>query len=175
MSTLGRISGQMLKANLERLGVDLAFENDLLYLDVVNNKIGVSTSIAPRELTINGTTVTTDLIVDTGYLQVVDTIINGATGDISSVGNATTTVNAHSGNVNLSELNVNSLNFNNSTIQTTDTNTNLELRVNGTGRVEFGTDDSSFTDVRVRENLHAVGDITLDGNITFEIAVLKIM
>jgi hypothetical protein len=167
MSTLGRISGQMLKANLERLGVDLAFENDLLYLDVVNNKIGVSTSIAPRELTINGTTVTTDLIVDTGYLQVVDTIINGATGDISSVGNATTTVNAHSGNVNLSELNVNSLNFNNSTIQTTDTNTNLELRVSGTGRVEFGTDDSSFTDVRVRENLHAVGDITLDGNITF--------
>jgi len=167
MSTLGRISGPMLKANLERLGVDLAFENDLLYLDVVNGKVGISTSIAPRELTIDGTMSTTDLIVDTGFLQVVDSIINGATGDISSVGNASITVNAHSGNVNFSELNVSSLNFNNSTIQSTETNANIELRPSGSGRVEFGTDDSSFTDVLVRGNSHTVGDVTFDGNISF--------
>ena len=167
MSTLGRISGPMLKANLERHGVDLAFENDLLYLDVVNGKVGVSTSIAPREITIDGTTVTTDLIVDTGFLQITDTLINGNTGDISSVGNATITVNAHSGKVNFSELNVSSLNFNNSTIQSTETNANIELRASGTGRVEFGTDDSSFTDVLVHGNSHTIGDVTFDGNISF--------
>ena len=157
----------MLKANLERHGVDLAFENDLLYLDVVNGKVGVSTSIAPREITIDGTTVTTDLIVDTGFLQITDTLINGNTGDISSVGNATITVNAHSGKVNFSELNVSSLNFNNSTIQSTETNANIELRTSGTGRVEFGTDDSSFTDVLVHGNSHTIGDVTFDGNISF--------
>jgi len=167
MSTLGRISGPMLKANLERHGVDLAFENDLLYLDVVNGKVGVSTSIAPREITIDGTTVTTNLIVDTGFLQITDTLINGNTGDISSVGNATITVNAHSGKVNFSELNVSSLNFNNSTIQSTETNANIELRASGTGRVEFGTDDSSFTDVLVHGNSHTIGDVTFDGNISF--------
>ena len=167
MSTLGRISGQMLKANLERFGVDLAVENDLLYLDVVNGKVGVNTDIVPRELTVNGTSVTTNLIVDSGLLQVADTIINGETGVISSVGSIPITIDSHSGNLIFTEVSINDLNFNNSTIQTTVTNSNLEIRTNGTGRIEFGTDDSSFTDVRITENLHASGDVTLDGDITF--------
>ena len=167
MSTLGRISGQMLKANLERSGVDLAFENDLLYLDVNNGKVGINTSIVPRDLTIDGTSLTTDLIVDTGFLQVVDTVIDGSTGNITTVGNQPVTINAHSGNVDISSLTVNSLFFENSTIQTNESNTNLEIRVNGSGRIEFGTDDSAFTDVLMRQNLHAVGDVTLDGNISF--------
>ena len=33
---IGRISGQMLKSNLVRDGVDLAFDTDLLYLSVVD-------------------------------------------------------------------------------------------------------------------------------------------
>jgi len=167
MSTLGRISGSMLKANLERLGVDLAVENDLLYLDVVNGKVGINTDIAPRELTVDGTSVTTNLIVDSGLLQVADTTINGETGVISSVGSIPITIDSHSGNLIFTEVSINDLNFNNSTIQTTVTNSNLEIRTNGTGRIEFGTDDSSFTDVRITENLHASGDVTLDGDITF--------
>jgi len=38
---IGRISGPMLFSNLERQGVDLAFESNLLYLDVNNRRIGV--------------------------------------------------------------------------------------------------------------------------------------
>ena len=41
---IGRISGAMLKANLERLGTDLAFETDLLKLDVTNDRIGINTA-----------------------------------------------------------------------------------------------------------------------------------
>jgi len=41
---VGRISGPLLKANLLRNGVDLAFETDLLYLDVNNSRIGVNTA-----------------------------------------------------------------------------------------------------------------------------------
>ena len=40
---IGRISGAMLKNNLERLGTDLSFETDLLYLDVANSRIGIGT------------------------------------------------------------------------------------------------------------------------------------
>ena len=45
---LGRITGPLLKANLQRDGVDLAFETDLLYLSVsdansANYKVGIKT------------------------------------------------------------------------------------------------------------------------------------
>ena len=39
---IGRISGPLLKANLLRQGVNLAFENDLLVLDVNNNRVGIN-------------------------------------------------------------------------------------------------------------------------------------
>ena len=40
---VGRISGPLLKSNLLRNGVDLAFETDLLYLDVSNSRVGIKT------------------------------------------------------------------------------------------------------------------------------------
>ena len=59
---VGRISGPLLKANLLRNGVDLAFETDLLYLDVNNSRIGVKTASPQYDLDVNGTTRSTDLI-----------------------------------------------------------------------------------------------------------------
>jgi len=41
---IGRISGQMLKANLLRSGTDLAFETNLLVLDVTNSFVGIGTA-----------------------------------------------------------------------------------------------------------------------------------
>lgn len=41
---VGRISGPLLAKNLLRDGVNLAFETDLLYLDVTNGRIGINTS-----------------------------------------------------------------------------------------------------------------------------------
>jgi len=52
---IGRISGQMLKANLLRSGTDLAFETDLLVLDVTNSRIGIGTASPARKLHINDT------------------------------------------------------------------------------------------------------------------------
>src|SRR6056300_834490 len=60
---VGRISGPLLKSNLIRNGIDLAFETDLLYLDVNNQRIGVKNSAPQYELDITGTTRTTDLRV----------------------------------------------------------------------------------------------------------------
>jgi hypothetical protein len=47
---LGKISGGMLSSNLERDGNDLAFETDLLYLDVANGRIGVNTNTPEHSL-----------------------------------------------------------------------------------------------------------------------------
>jgi len=52
---IGRISGQMLKANLLRSGTDLAFETNLLVLDVTNSRIGIGTASPERKLHINDT------------------------------------------------------------------------------------------------------------------------
>ena len=56
---IGRISGSVLKSNLTRNGVDLAFETNLLYLDVTNSRLGIGTSEPTTELQVNGTTTTT--------------------------------------------------------------------------------------------------------------------
>ena len=58
---IGRITGSVLKSNLTRNGVDLAFETNLLYLDVTNNRVGIGTSEPSTELTVNGTLTTTTL------------------------------------------------------------------------------------------------------------------
>ena len=65
---VGRISGPLLKANLVRstLPVDrrnLAFETDLLYIDVNNQRIGVKTTSPQYPLDVQGTIRTTDLQV----------------------------------------------------------------------------------------------------------------
>jgi hypothetical protein len=52
---IGRISGSVLKSNLTRNGVDLAFETNLLYLDVTNSRVGIGTSEPTTALHVNGT------------------------------------------------------------------------------------------------------------------------
>ena len=52
---IGRISGPLLAKNLLRDGIDLAFETDLLYLDVKNGRIGVRKGSPLYELDVNGT------------------------------------------------------------------------------------------------------------------------
>ena len=52
---IGRISGSVLKSNLTRNGVDLAFETNLLYLDVTNSRVGIGTSEPATALHVNGT------------------------------------------------------------------------------------------------------------------------
>lgn len=61
MSQLGRIGGQVLSDNLLRAGVDLAFETNLLYLDVTNNRIGIKTDVPVYDLDVRTAINTTNL------------------------------------------------------------------------------------------------------------------
>lgn len=68
--SLGRIGGQLLSPNLEFQGDDVQFDTDLLYLDVVNKRIGINNyGTSPNELYLGNITgdqalYTNALIVD---------------------------------------------------------------------------------------------------------------
>ena len=65
---IGRISGSVLKSNLTRNGVDLAFETSLLYLDVTNSRVGIGTSEPSTALHVVGDTTITGALSISGAL-----------------------------------------------------------------------------------------------------------
>jgi hypothetical protein len=153
---VGRISGPLLKSNLVRNGIDLAFETDLLYLDVNNQKVGIKTSSPQHELDISGTTRTNNLTVVT-EADLADVNIQGSTISTSqNYLNLGTLDNV----VYQNKLRVDSIDIEGNTISTNDSNANLEFRPNGTGTVEV------LADMNVTGNIHATGSITSDGDIT---------
>lgn len=155
---VGRISGPLLKANLLRDGVDLAFETDLLYLDVVNSRIGVKTASPTHDLTVNGTTRTAYLEVTNQAELATFTFLNNTLSSSSS------TINLSPAGINpvvyQGTIVVDQLQINGNTVAATGTNTNLEITAGGAGTVNFN------SDVEVFGNLHATGNITADGDIT---------
>ena len=163
MSQVGRISGPLLKANLIRDNVDLAFENDLLYLDVNNSRIGINRNDPQYDLDVDGTTRTTNLEVtnqlDVGTFTVTGNTISSDQPVINFIASGGEATAYHS------RLIVNDLEFNGNTISTTASNANLELRANGTGKVDIFSRTDITGNLNVSGNITATGDIQLGGNL----------
>ena len=160
---IGRISGQLLKSNLLRAGENLAFETDLLYLDVVNSRIGIKTSAPTVDLDVNGHTRSTNLTVDT-QLNVGDLHFTGNT--ITSDSN---TINfaaaAGEATVYHSRLQIDDLQLQGNTISTTVSNSSKELDPNGTGTVDIIANTNITGNLVVSGNVNATGNVVIGGNI----------
>jgi len=61
---IGKISGAMLYPNLVRQGIDLAFESNLLYLDVNNHRVGVINSSPAYALDSSGNVKIANIVVE---------------------------------------------------------------------------------------------------------------
>ena len=153
---VGRISGPLLKSNLIRNGIDLAFETDLLYLDVSNQRIGVKNSSPQYDLDITGTMRSTNINVDNNL-------------DIANINITGNTISTSQTYLNLGTLDnivyqnkarIDGIDIQGSVISTNDTNANIEFRPNGTGEVHV------HNNMNVAGNIHATGNITADGDIT---------
>jgi len=153
LSQLGRISGPLLKANLLRNGVDLAFENDLLYLDVNNGRVGIQTSTPTHDLQVVGTTRTTNLEVTNSVNLSNFTISN------NSISNDAGDITFQSPVIINNELTFDDMRIFDNVIETTTSNADLEIRTSGTGIIDLQ------SDVLVGGNLHVNGNITADGTI----------
>ena len=156
---VGRISGPLFKDNLLRNGVNLAFETNLLYLDVVNGRIGINTATPDHELSVSGTTRTTNLQVtneaDIASFTVTGNTLSSSSGTINLVPQGTNPV-IYQGKILVN----NNLQLYTNTIQTTVANTDLNINTTGSGKVNLN------GNTLVSGNLHATGVITADGNIT---------
>jgi len=155
---VGRISGPLLKDNLLRNGVNLAFETSLLYLDVNNSRVGINTTTPTNDLSVNGTTRTTNLYIS-GSSTLGNITFTGST--ISSTAtNITFTPSGGSPAVNMTTAAIGNLQLTGNNLSSTNTNGNINITANGTGAINLN------NNVLVTGNLHATGTITADGNIT---------
>ncbi len=152
---IGRISGPLLKDNLTRNGVDLAFETDLLYLEVNDNKIGVNTDAPSRTLNIESSVKTIDLIVDT-YIDAANVNLNTTSNFSTDVGKLYIDSN---GEIVIPSIKTDDIQFDNNQIYSFTQNTDIEIRP--TAKTVFG------SNLDVTGNIHANGDITFDGSIIF--------
>ena len=124
---IGRISGSVLKSNLTRNGVDLAFETNLLYLDVTNSRVGIGTSEPATTFHVNGTIRGSGINVNNAYT--LPTSDGSAGQQLTTNGSGTVTWADKDGSADISIAG--------NEIKTTTSNSNLELSANGSGKVSL--------------------------------------
>jgi hypothetical protein len=154
---LGRISGPLLADNLKRNGIDLAFETNLLYFDVTNNRIGINFNSPTTDLFVNSTTNAPIVRIDT-EADFANFVVN------------TNTISATTGSITISPdqssdptivvptLSTANLNFNTNYIQSTLASDSINFTATGTIKLNSNT--------LISGTLGVTGNITFDGNIT---------
>ena len=155
---LGRISGPLLADNLIRNGSNLAFDDLLLYLNVNTAQIAVNNNAPNYELDISGDTATTNIIVGTqanlANLEFYTNNIQNVIGNITFAPGSTTIV---------PRLQATNLLF----------ATNIISATNANGGINIGLTSATTAQIKLNNNtvvngtLHATGNITFDGNMTF--------
>ena len=144
---IGRISGSVLKSNLTRNGTDLAFETNLLYLDVTNSRVGIGTSEPSTTFHVNGNTTLTGDLSLTGNLST--TSGSFSPGQITLSGNSITT-NQSNANLELSAAGSGTVTINGLSFPTADGTAGQVLATDGAGNL-------TFTDL-------SVGDLVITGS-----------
>jgi len=161
---LGRISGPLLADNLKRNGVNLAFDTQVLYIDVNNGRVGFNSNAPVTEVYAPTAVNTTNLLVTT-TADIGNWVISGNT--IQQVTSGITISPNQSSNptIVISGLATDNLNILANTISDTVTNDSINITPNGSGIISFANGNGSVT-TTVSGDLHATGNITWDGNIT---------
>jgi hypothetical protein len=160
---IGRISGPLLKSNLIRDGVDLAFETDLLYLNVNDSRIGVNTATPEYDLDINGTIRSSNLQINS-QLTLAEITISG-----NSIVSSSNIIDfrpaAGEATIYHSRLIVDALQLQGNVISTEISNSPIEIRPNGTGNIQLQANTVVTGDLEVTGDINATGSITIGGNI----------
>jgi hypothetical protein len=162
-SSLGRISGPLLKSNLERNGVDLAFETDLLYFDATNKRIGIRKDNPSFDLDVNSeiksnkVVVTDEAIIDDILIRSPD-IIGTVQGSLNLYATGDDVIFEHA------RLITNDLVFDQDHILSI-SNSDIIFDPNGMGEVNLLTRSNITGDLFVSGNITLTGDLSAADNI----------
>jgi len=161
---LGRIGGQVLTDNLLRAGVDLAFETDLLYLDVTNQQIGIKDSTPVYTLDVNNNIYANELTAVT-QLAPGNLRLNSPETITTSVGGIDVYING-GGEIFHDRLVTANLVLDGNLISSV-SNSNIVLDPNGSGTVELRADTNITGNLAVSGNISMSGNLTGLGTLTF--------
>ena len=164
---LGRISGQLLKPNLLRDGVDLTFRNffgdpDLLKIDVTNRKIKIN-SAGSSDLDIVGTSRTTN--IKSNDFQIYNKI--SFTNDLITHPNSSINIIPNQSNplVLMDEAIFADYRVKDNTISNRQTNGNIEIQPSGTGITDI-LDSTRITGRDETYALRVTGSVDISGNLS---------
>jgi len=164
----GRISGPLLAENLQRGGVDLAFETTLLYLDVTNGRIGINSDSPATTLFVNSEFRTTNLNVSTTLTtpnySISTNRIQNLIGTVYLQPDQSTDpiISGPGFGTRNYATSKNYLNISDKLIENVELDSDIILRPPGIKKVIFNTNE-----LYVNGNLQSTGKITFDGNVTF--------
>jgi hypothetical protein len=140
---IGRISGPMLFSNLDRQGVDLAFDSNLIYLDVANRRVGINNDSPQYSIDSPGNVRLANILIQGNSISSNTGVIDlGGISNITIAGGSPNYVIYTDGNGNLSwgqvsdlDITWGNLSLADNTISVIDTDGNLVLAANGSGSV----------------------------------------
>lgn len=147
--TINKISGNILQDNLQR-GANLSIQGNLLYVDIVNTRLGVNTSTPASTLDVNGNITAGNLGTTGVYATTVSAIGNVVANNVNSNSVFSTTISA---TANASAGNLTTVGIVSATGNITSGNVLTGGVVSATGNVTVG-------------NLLTVGVVSATGNIT---------
>jgi len=156
-ASLGRISGPLLKSNLQRNGIDLAFETDLLYFDATNQRIGINRDTPQYDLDVNVEIKTIDLDIGE-QATIVDVLISRP----NTFGTLVGPLEIRAGvdpTFTHGILETSDLRFEQNIISSF-SNADIVFSSNGTGTVEL------LKSTQIIGTLAVFGNINVDGNLT---------
>lgn len=163
MSQIGRIGGQVLADNLLRAGVDLAFETDLLYLDVANRKIGVKTSSPAYVLDIDNQIKSINGIA-TSLASIDNILIQSPNVFATTVGPINIMPAGPNATALFEKLATQHLVIDGNSIKST-SNQNIRFDPSGVGTVELQANTAVTGSVFVTGNIAITGDLSKQGNL----------
>lgn len=165
MAQLGRIGGPLLEQNLRRDNVDLKFSNttydstSVLYLNVIDGRIGINRDVPGFDLDINNDTRSTNVIVDN--TAKIDNVIAQAPSLFTTrVGPINIIPDQNNPEIYLQRIRSDDLDFNDNTISGLTSNQSIEIVTSGTGEVDVQSSSNVYGDMGV------TGSVTVDGNLT---------
>jgi hypothetical protein len=150
---ISKISGNILQDNLQR-GANLAIQGNLLYVDIVNSRVGINTSATTATLTVNG---------NTNIATTLNVSGNTTVGNLSTVGQIDATGNV-SGNYifgngsQLTGIDATSIQNGTSNVRVA-ANSNVSVGIAGTSNVVIISDTGEY----VTGVVSATGNITGNG------------